>query len=66
MEIAAGEYPVDYVRNMLQAEAVDVQQACVTRCGGVTALLQIAALCEAFHIDLSGHCARALRPPLRS
>ena len=62
MEIAAGEYAytVDYVRNMLQAQAVDVQQADVTRCGGITAFLQIAALCEAFHIDLSGHCAPAL------
>ena len=45
---------------MLEADAVDVQQADVTRCGGVTAFLQIAALCEAFHIDLSGHCAPAL------
>lgn len=62
MEIAAGEYAytVDYVRNMLQARAVDVQQADVSRCGGITAFLQIAALCEAFHIDLSGHCAPAL------
>ena len=62
MEIAAGEYAytIDYVRNMLQAKAVDVQQADVTRCGGITAFLQIAALCEAFHVDLSGHCAPAL------
>ena len=62
MEIAAGEYAytVDYVRNMLQAGAVDVQQADVTRCGGITGFLQIAALCEGFHIDLSGHCAPAL------
>jgi L-alanine-DL-glutamate epimerase-like enolase superfamily enzyme len=62
MEVAAGEYAysVDYVRGMLEAGAVDVQQADVTRCGGVTAFLQIAALCEAFHIDLSGHCAPAL------
>jgi L-alanine-DL-glutamate epimerase-like enolase superfamily enzyme len=62
MEIAAGEYAytVDYVRNMLQTGAVDVQQADVTRCGGITAFLQIAALCEGFHIDLSGHCAPAL------
>ncbi|WP_426435552.1 enolase C-terminal domain-like protein [Bradyrhizobium genosp. P] len=61
MEIAAGEYAytVDYVRRMLQANAVDVQQADVTRCGGITAFLQIAALCEAFHTDLSGHCAPA-------
>ena len=62
MEIAAGEYAytVDYVREMLQARAVDVQQADMTSCGGVTAFLQIAALCEAFHIDLSAHCAPAL------
>jgi len=62
MEIAAGEYAytIDYVRNMLEAQAVDVQQADITRCGGITAFLQIAALCEAFHIDLSGHCAPAL------
>jgi L-alanine-DL-glutamate epimerase-like enolase superfamily enzyme len=62
MEIAAGEYAytVDYVRNMLETHAVDVQQADVTRCGGITAFLQIADLCEGFHIDLSGHCAPAL------
>ena len=62
MEIAAGEYAytVDYVREMLEAQAVDVQQADMTRCGGVTAFLQIAALCEAFHIDLSAHCAPSL------
>jgi L-alanine-DL-glutamate epimerase-like enolase superfamily enzyme len=62
MEIAAGEYAytTDYARNMLQAQAVNVQQADVTRCGGITGFLQIAALCEAFHIDLSGHCAPAL------
>ena len=62
MNIAAGEYAytISYVRNMLEADAVDVQQADVTRCGGVTAFLQIAAVCEAFHIDLSGHCAPAL------
>jgi L-alanine-DL-glutamate epimerase-like enolase superfamily enzyme len=62
MEIAAGEYAytTDYVRTMLEAEAVDVQQADVTRCGGITGFLQIAALCDAFHTDLSGHCAPAL------
>ena len=62
MEIAAGEYAytVDYVREMLEAQSVDVQQADMTRCGGVTAFLQIAALCEAFHTDLSAHCAPAL------
>jgi L-alanine-DL-glutamate epimerase-like enolase superfamily enzyme len=62
MEIAAGEYAytADYVRAMLAAGAVDVQQADATRCGGFTGFLQIAALCDAFHVDLSGHCAPAL------
>ena len=61
MDVAAGEYAYTtwYVRSMLEAGAVDVQQADVTRCGGITAFLQIAALCEAFQTDLSGHCAPA-------
>jgi L-alanine-DL-glutamate epimerase-like enolase superfamily enzyme len=48
---------------MLAGEAVDVQQADVTRCGGYTAFLQVAALCEAYQIDLSGHCAPSLHLP---
>ena len=62
MEIAAGEYAydTDYVRRMLASGAVGVQQADITRCGGVTGFLQVAALCDAHHIDLSGHCAPAL------
>lgn len=62
MEIAAGEYAYtgDYVRSMLESQAVDVQQADMTRCGGITGFLAIAALCDAFHTDLSGHCAPSL------
>jgi len=62
MELAAGEYgyTIDYFRRMLEAEAVDVLQADVTRCGGVTEWLRVASLCAAHHIDLSGHCAPAL------
>jgi len=62
IEIAAGEYgyTLDYFRRMLAADAIDVQQADATRCGGVTGFLQAAALCEAFHVDLSAHCAPAL------
>jgi L-alanine-DL-glutamate epimerase-like enolase superfamily enzyme len=62
MEIAAGEYgyEVDYYRRMLNAGAVDVVQADITRCGGVTGFLAVAALAEAHHIDLSGHCAPSL------
>jgi L-alanine-DL-glutamate epimerase-like enolase superfamily enzyme len=62
MEIAAGEYiyTSDGARMMLQADAVDVLQADATRCGGITGFLQIAALCEAHHIDLSAHCAPSI------
>ncbi|MGC2694182.1 MAG: enolase C-terminal domain-like protein [Candidatus Angelobacter sp.] len=62
IEIAAGEYGYDifYFRNMLAAGAVDVQQADVTRCGGITGFLQIAALCQAHNIPLSAHTAPAL------
>jgi L-alanine-DL-glutamate epimerase-like enolase superfamily enzyme len=62
MDIAAGEYvfTLDDARRLLEADCVDVLQADVSRCGGVTGFLEIAALCEAHHIDLSGHCAPAL------
>ena len=62
MDIAAGEYgyEIDYYRRMLTAGAVDVVQADVTRCGGVTGFLQVATLSDARHTDLSGHCAPAL------
>jgi L-alanine-DL-glutamate epimerase-like enolase superfamily enzyme len=66
MEIAAGEYgyTTDYFRRMLAADAVDVQQADATRCGGVTGFMQAATLCEAWHTDLSAHCAPALHQHL--
>lgn len=59
IDIAAGEYSytLDDVRMMLKADAVDVQQVDITRAGGVTAFMQAAAMCDAHHIDLSGHCA---------
>ena len=62
MDIAAGEYifTLDDARLLLEAGAVDVLQADVTRCGGITGFLRVAALCEAHHVDLSGHCAPAL------
>lgn len=59
MAIAAGEYAYgtwDALR-MLQAEAVDVQQADVTRCGGITRVLQVAALADAHGVPFSAHCA---------
>lgn len=60
IEVAAGEYAwnLDDIRRMLGS--VDVQQADATRCGGITGFLAAATLCEAHHIDLSGHCAPSL------
>jgi L-alanine-DL-glutamate epimerase-like enolase superfamily enzyme len=62
MDVAAGEYiyTLDDARRLLEADCVDVLQADVTRCGGVTGFLEIASLCEAHHVDVSGHCAPAL------
>lgn len=62
MNIAAGEYGYDifYFRRLLAAGAVDVLQADITRCGGVTGFLAVAALCQAHNVPLSGHTAPAL------
>jgi L-alanine-DL-glutamate epimerase-like enolase superfamily enzyme len=62
MDVAAGEYGSDpwYFRAMLAAGAVDVLQADATRCLGVTGFLKAAALCEAFQVRLSAHCAPSL------
>lgn len=62
MEIAAGEYGYrifDFQR-MLSAGAVDVLQADITRCGGYTAYMQVAALAQANNLPLSSHTAPAL------
>jgi L-alanine-DL-glutamate epimerase-like enolase superfamily enzyme len=62
MAIAAGEYGWDeaYYERMLAAEAVDVLQADVTRCGGITGLLAVDGLCRARGVPLSAHCAPAI------
>ena len=60
LDVAAGEYV--YVladaRNLLGC--VDCLQADVTRCGGITGLLQVAGLAHAHGLPLSGHCAPAV------
>ncbi len=68
MDIAAGEYGFDswYFKRMLDAESVDVLQADCTRCAGYTGILQAAALCQAHHLPLSGHCAPSLHVPVLS
>lgn len=66
MAVSAGEYGYDlpYFRRMLEAQAVDILQADATRCGGITGFLGVAALCEAFTVPLSSHCAPSLHLPL--
>ncbi|MFJ8547000.1 enolase C-terminal domain-like protein [Streptomyces sp. NPDC093586] len=62
LEIAAGEYAFtsrDFV-DLLEPPAVDCLQADVTRCGGITAVLETAGLAAARNIDLSAHCAPAV------
>jgi L-alanine-DL-glutamate epimerase-like enolase superfamily enzyme len=62
MEIAAGEYGTDvfHFARLLDAGAVDVLQADVTRCGGVTGVLRADALAKAHCLPLSAHCAPAI------
>ena len=62
IEIAAGEYGYDavYFKRMLEAGAVDVLQADVTRCAGITELLRVGALCRARGVPLSLHCGPSI------
>lgn len=62
IEVTAGEYGYDlpYFRAMLEADAVDVLQADITRCAGVSGFLAVAALAEAYQVPLSAHSAPAL------
>ncbi len=62
IDIAAGEYGWSpwYFERMLAARAVDCLQVDVTRALGITGFLAAAALCDAYHVDLSAHCAPQL------
>jgi L-alanine-DL-glutamate epimerase-like enolase superfamily enzyme len=59
LSIAAGEYSWNlfYFNGLIEAGAVDILQADVTRCGGITELLRVDALCKARSIPFSAHCA---------
>ncbi|MFR0357345.1 enolase C-terminal domain-like protein [Streptomyces sediminimaris] len=62
LEIAAGEYAFtarDFV-NLVEPPGVDCLQADVTRCGGITGVLEVAGLSATRDLDLSAHCAPAL------
>ncbi len=62
MAVAAGEYGYDltYFERMLAAGAVDVLQADITRCAGITELLRVDGLCRARSRPLSLHCSPTL------
>ena len=62
LDVTAGEYgyDLDYFHSMLRAGAVDVVQADIGRCGGITEWLRVAALAAADHVPLSGHCGPAI------
>jgi L-alanine-DL-glutamate epimerase-like enolase superfamily enzyme len=66
LDVAAGEYGYDetYFARMIGAEAVDCLQADVTRCGGYTSWLRVAAIAAAAGMELSGHCAPNLHAPV--
>jgi L-alanine-DL-glutamate epimerase-like enolase superfamily enzyme len=59
LAVAAGEYGwnLPYFQRMLDAGAVHILQADVTRCGGITNLLRIDGLCTARCMPFSAHCA---------
>jgi L-alanine-DL-glutamate epimerase-like enolase superfamily enzyme len=58
-DVAAGEYGSDltYFQWMCAAGAVDCLRADVSRCGGITEWLRVAAIAAAHHLEISGHCA---------
>jgi L-alanine-DL-glutamate epimerase-like enolase superfamily enzyme len=62
LSIAGGEYGWDlpYYGQMLDADAVHILQADVTRCGGITNLIRIDGLCKARNLPFSAHCAPAV------
>jgi L-alanine-DL-glutamate epimerase-like enolase superfamily enzyme len=58
-DVTAGEYGHDlyYFRRMCAAGAVDCLQADLSRCGGITEWLRVAAVAASFGLQISGHCA---------
>jgi L-alanine-DL-glutamate epimerase-like enolase superfamily enzyme len=57
IEVAAGEYAWDLPELERLAGCVDVLQADVTRCGGITNLLRADGICRVRSLPFSAHCA---------
>jgi L-alanine-DL-glutamate epimerase-like enolase superfamily enzyme len=56
-DVTAGEYGYDLPYFDRMIPYVDCLQVDVTRCGGITEFLRIAAVAAAHGLDVSGHCA---------
>jgi L-alanine-DL-glutamate epimerase-like enolase superfamily enzyme len=57
IEIAAGEYLWDVAEAARMVPCVDLLQADVTRCGGITGVLPLDGICAAHQVPFSAHCA---------
>jgi L-alanine-DL-glutamate epimerase-like enolase superfamily enzyme len=62
IDVAAGEYGYDvfYFERMCAAGAVDVLQADVSRCAGISDWIRVAGIAAAHGLEISGHCAPSL------
>ncbi len=60
LSVAAGEYEWDLPQVADLADCVDILQADVTRCGGITNLLRVDGICKGHTIPFSAHCAPAI------
>ncbi|MGZ3773378.1 MAG: enolase C-terminal domain-like protein [Pseudobdellovibrionaceae bacterium] len=62
MALTSGEYIYNSARTLyyLNSRCVDVLQLDVTRCQGISGLLESAALCDIYNVPISTHCAPAL------
>ena len=60
LSIAAGEYEWTLPQLADLAECVDILQADVTRCAGITNLLRTDGICKGRQIPFSAHCAPAI------
>jgi L-alanine-DL-glutamate epimerase-like enolase superfamily enzyme len=60
LAIAAGEYEWSLPQIADLSGCVDILQADVTRCGGITNLLRVDGICRGRQIPFSAHCAPAV------
>lgn len=60
LAIAAGEYGWTLAQLADLSGCVDILQADVTRCGGITNLLRVDGICKGRNIPFSAHCAPSI------